>query len=76
MPLESLGWTLSAVVAGIIIFLVCREIVTWYWKTTELVELMKRNNQLLEIIAKNTTDPALLEKAAPPTTYRQQAPQR
>ncbi|WP_300158346.1 hypothetical protein [Solidesulfovibrio sp.] len=34
----------------IVIFLVCREIVCWYWKINRAVELLERQNVLLERI--------------------------
>ncbi|MFU2207878.1 hypothetical protein [Solidesulfovibrio sp. C21] len=33
-----------------LIFLVCREIVCWYWKINRAMELMERQNLLLERI--------------------------
>lgn len=34
----------------IVIFLVCREIVCWYWKINRAMELLERQNVLLERI--------------------------
>lgn len=34
----------------VVIFLVCREIVCWYWKINRAVELLERQNVLLERI--------------------------
>ncbi|GAB6039075.1 hypothetical protein JCM15519_36340 [Fundidesulfovibrio butyratiphilus] len=34
----------------LVIFLVCREIVCWYWKLNKIVANQERQNQLLESI--------------------------
>jgi hypothetical protein len=44
------------VLAGIIIvFLICREIVCWYWKINKLVELMEEQNDLLSSLSTKIT---------------------
>lgn len=39
---------------AICIFVVCRELTCWYFKINERVDLMKRQNELLAVIAKDT----------------------
>lgn len=41
---------LVTLVVVALIFLVCREIVCWYWKINRAVELLERQNVLLERI--------------------------
>jgi len=45
------GSLILILIATIIIFLICREIVCWYWKINTLVELMAEQNRLLSQIA-------------------------
>ncbi|EHJ48571.1 hypothetical protein DFW101_2567 [Solidesulfovibrio carbinoliphilus subsp. oakridgensis] len=47
------------------LFLVCREIVCWYWKINKAVELLERQNVLLERIEARLSAPAA-PAAAPP----------
>ena len=54
MPYDSFAWLFTFAAIGFVALWICREILCWYWKVNEMIELMKRNNQLLEIIAKNT----------------------
>jgi len=37
-----------AAIIVIIIFLICRELVCWYWKINKIVELMNEQNLLLK----------------------------
>jgi hypothetical protein len=37
-------------IIGFVIFLLLREVMTWYWKINEMIELQKENNRLLKII--------------------------
>ena len=41
---------LIAIVIGIIIFLVLREVMLWYYKINERIKLQTRTNELLELI--------------------------
>lgn len=38
---------LAALIVGILVLLVIREIVTWYWKVNEFIENQQLSNQLL-----------------------------
>jgi len=50
----SLGIVLFVILILIVVFLVCREIVCWYWKINEMITLMREQNELLKkIILKN-----------------------
>ncbi|MGL4411703.1 MAG: hypothetical protein ACRCTF_06170 [Bacteroidales bacterium] len=43
-----------AIVIGI--FLICRELVCWYWKINKHISLMEENNELLRmLVAQNST---------------------
>ena len=39
----------------LVIFLICRELVCWYWKINRAVELLERQNVLLERIEARLT---------------------
>jgi hypothetical protein len=51
---EIIGIVIGSLVGVIIIFLICRELVCWYWKINRLVELMEQQNSLLSsLMSKN-----------------------
>ena len=39
---------IGIIVGVIIVFLICREIVCWYWKINKMVELMEEQNEYLK----------------------------
>lgn len=45
-----IGAFLVTLLILVVIFLVCRELVCWYWKINKAVELLERQNVLLERI--------------------------
>jgi hypothetical protein len=45
---------IGLIIGAIIIFLIIREIVCWYWKINRLVALMEKQNNLLSEIAKKS----------------------
>lgn len=45
---EPIVGILTALVILIIIFLILRELVMWYWKINERIELQKETNELLK----------------------------
>ncbi len=45
---EPIVGILTALVILIIIFLIIRELVMWYWKINERIELQKETNELLK----------------------------
>jgi hypothetical protein len=49
------GIIILVIIGIIIVFLICREIVCWYWKINTLVELMTEQNRLLSEIAKKSS---------------------
>ena len=56
-----LGIIIGVVIGAIIIFLICRELVCWYWKINRLVVLMEQQNILLkEILDKNKMVPEVI----------------
>ena len=42
------GMAIGTLVGVIIVFLICREIVCWYWKINKLVELIEEQNDLIK----------------------------
>lgn len=44
----SLEKYILALIITIAIFLICREIVCWYWKINKRISLLEENNQLLK----------------------------
>lgn len=52
-PLSSLSGLIISIIITIVIFLVCRELVCWYWKQNEQVVLLKEIRDLLKQIAKS-----------------------
>uniref|UniRef100_I2PXM5 Uncharacterized protein n=1 Tax=Desulfovibrio sp. U5L TaxID=596152 RepID=I2PXM5_9BACT len=60
-----IGAFLITLLILLVIFLVCREIVCWYWKINKAVELLERQNVLLERIEARLSAPAA-PPAAPP----------
>ena len=44
---------IGAIIGAIIVFLICREIVCWYWKINKLVELMEKQNKYFRLILKS-----------------------
>jgi hypothetical protein len=48
MMSEPIVGILTALVILIIIFLIIRELVMWYWKINERIELQKETNELLK----------------------------
>ncbi|HVN26680.1 MAG TPA: hypothetical protein VMT99_03450 [Candidatus Paceibacterota bacterium] len=57
LGLSSVGLSslLVFIVIAIIVFLICREFITWYWKITEIVESLEVTNERLDQIAKLLT---------------------
>ena len=45
---ESLIGFFIGIGVTLIVFLICREIICWYWKINKIVELLERQNELLE----------------------------
>ena len=52
--MELIGLIIGILAGVIIVFLICREIVCWYWKINTIVDLLGEQNSLLK---------SLLEKA-------------
>jgi len=50
MYLSSLNyqWIFNIVIVWFIIWIVVREVRTWYWKQNEIVRLLKEQNELIE----------------------------
>jgi len=51
------GIIIITIIGVIIIFLICRELVCWYWKINKMVELINEQNLLMKqliSIAKNS----------------------
>jgi hypothetical protein len=48
MMSEPIIGILTALVILIVIFLIIRELVMWYWKINERIELQKETNELLK----------------------------
>ena len=42
-----MGWYIFGIVAAIIVFILCRELMCWYYKINRLIELMEQQNALL-----------------------------
>lgn len=38
---EGIPWAVIGVVIAIVLFLICREIVCWYWKVNRIVSLLE-----------------------------------
>lgn len=53
---EIIGSIVVGLVILIVFFLVCREIVCWYWKINITVKLMEEQNQLLRKIVSSNSD--------------------
>ena len=49
---QSVGIIIGILVAVIIVFLICRELICWYWKINKLVALMEEQNSLLRDVMK------------------------
>ena len=63
-----IGAFLVSLLILIVIFLVCREIICWYWKINKAMELLERQNVLLERIeAKLSAAPRPVAPADPGT---------
>lgn len=45
---------LIVITALTIAFLLLRDVITWYWKQNEIVELLKEQNRLLRILVDNS----------------------
>jgi hypothetical protein len=43
-----IGIIIGIIIGAIIIFLICRELVCWYWKINKIVVLMEEQNSLLK----------------------------
>jgi hypothetical protein len=46
--IEPIVGILIALIVFIVIFLILRELVMWYWKINERIELQKETNELLK----------------------------
>lgn len=44
--------TIVVIVVAIVLFLIFREVVTWYWKQNEIVKVLKGIDEKLEFIAR------------------------
>lgn len=75
---DTTAWLITGLAIAIVVFLVCRELLTWYWKLNEIVSLLKRQNELIETIAKDTGRWARtpLPPAEPPAPDDSPAPRR
>ena len=51
--------TIIILIISIILWLILREVFLWYWKVNKIVELLEKNNSLLEsvLIGKNRKNP-------------------
>jgi hypothetical protein len=45
---DFIGMAIGILVGVIFIFLICREIVCWYWKINRLVDLIEEQNDLIK----------------------------
>ena len=52
---EGWGYAILAFVVVIIVFLICRELVCWYWKINRIVELLEGLNRKLGSSSKDLT---------------------
>lgn len=55
MTSEVLGYSVWGIAGIIILFIVLREVINWYYKVNERITLMKETNHLLKMLVKNTT---------------------
>ena len=46
------GMIFGVLIGIIIVFLICRELVCWYWKINKIIVLMEEQNKLLTILTK------------------------
>jgi len=44
---ETLISSLIGLLIVLVVFLICREVVCWYWKLNKIVELLEEQNKLL-----------------------------
>ncbi len=44
---ETLIGSLIGLLIVLVVFLICREVVCWYWKLNKIVELLEEQNKLL-----------------------------
>lgn len=55
--MEDFFFRVIVVIAALIVaFLLLREVMTWYWKQNEIVDLLKEQNRLLRVLI-DVTDP-------------------
>ena len=50
MHTDALVTSLIGLVVVLLIFLICREVICWYWKINKVVELLEKQNKLLTSI--------------------------
>jgi hypothetical protein len=51
-----MGFILLILVIVLVVFLICREVFTWYWKQTEIVNLLKGIDYKLEKLSQHIPD--------------------
>jgi hypothetical protein len=49
---EMFGFTIGTILIAIVIFLLCREIVCWYWKINKRITLLENINENLTLLVK------------------------
>lgn len=42
------GIIIGVLIGAVIVFLICRELICWYWKINKIVALMEEQNDLLK----------------------------
>jgi hypothetical protein len=51
----SSGIIIGVIIGAIVLFLVCRELICWYYKINRILALMEEQNSLLKFLLKNNT---------------------
>jgi hypothetical protein len=72
---ESLGYLFIALVVGVVVFLLGREVVCWYWKINDIVDVLRKIEQHLASIERHSAiaptsqmTPTLQNYGTAPTT--------
>jgi hypothetical protein len=61
----ALLYVVSFLAVIIVLFLICREIVNWYWKVNERITLQQETNQLLRVISNQLSNNPKMPNEAP-----------
>ena len=60
---DYLGIIIVVLFGTIIIFLVCRELICWYWKLNRIVSLLEEQNMLLSRLMRNNIKNTILNNS-------------